>query len=52
MQTSQNHPPSKAGIYNGESRGFLGGKSDFVTGKPFDKFRERYYTKKGGLRPP
>ena len=41
------YAPGKARVYNGESRGFPGGKSDFVTGKPFVLRQAQQPKKKG-----
>ena len=47
MEIAPNRPPSKLGVYDGESRGFPGGKSDFVTGKPPAAFRQAQGPQKG-----
>ena len=45
--TPLKYAPGKARVYNGESRGFPGGKSDFVTGKPPAAFRQAQGPQKG-----
>ena len=47
MEIAPNRPPSKLGVYDGESRGFPGGKSDFMTGKPPAAFRQAQGPQKG-----